>query len=148
MRFYHQGQFDGVRLRWPVQLGRVASETPDPAYRDFYMRLLALANDDAFHSGDWRLLDVEPCGDNSSVDLVAYRWRADSSYKLVVVSLGSGASQCHIPFHDELDLARDYTFHDQLHDAAYERRGEDLAAYGLYVRLEPYRAHLFDVRPL
>ena len=148
MRFYHQGQLDGVRRRWPVQLGRVASGTSDPAYRSFYTQLLALARDDAFHSGDWRLLEVDPCGDATSENLIACRWRAGAAYKLVVVNLGSGLSQGHIPLREEFDLAGDLAFHDQLHDATYERRGEDLAAHGLYVRLEPYRAHLFDVRPL
>ena len=148
MRFYHQGQLDGVRRRWPVQLGRVAPEAPDPDYRDFYSKLLRLSSDDAFHSGEWSLLDVEPCGDCTYEDLIAYRWRLESNFKLVVINLGSGVSQAHLPLNGELDLARDFNFLDQLNDANYERRGEDLARLGLYVRLDPHRAHLFDVRPL
>ena len=147
MRFYHQGQLDGVRRRWPVQLGRVAAEASDPACRAFYTRLLALTHENIFHSGEWRLLGVEPCGDHSNEDLIAYCWQWNSAFKLVVVNLGSGASQGHIPLSGELDLARDFIFLDLLNDAEYERGGEDLARYGLYVRLEPGRAHLFDVRP-
>jgi hypothetical protein len=148
MCLYHHGQFDAVRRRWPVQLGRVAPEPPDPACRELYQRLLALSHEEVFHSGEWRLLEVEPCGDRTHEDLLAFRWRAQSAYRLIVVNLGPGASQGHLPLREEFDLARDLVFHDLLHDAAYERRHEDLAAYGLYVRLEPHRAHLFDVRPL
>jgi hypothetical protein len=40
---------------------------------------------------------------------------------------------------------KDYIFYDELHDVRYPRKGEELHAKGLFVRLEGFQSHLFDV---
>lgn len=147
MRFYHHGQLEGRKQRWPVQLARAAPEAPDAQTRGFYERLLRISNEDVLHHGEWRLLGVEPAGDRTCENLIAYRWRSAEAFKLVVVNLGSEQSQGQVPLADEIDASCDYDFFDQLNDVHYERKGEDLARYGLFVRLEAHHAHLFDITP-
>ncbi len=144
MRFYHQGQFEGRRRRLPVQLAHGAVEAPDPAVRAFYEKLLRMTNEEVFHGGEWRLLEVAPAGEGHE-NLIAYQWRSKKALKLVVVNLGGSAAQGVVSLGDGAEASRDYNLFDQLNDANYERPGAELASPGLFVRLEAYRAHLFDV---
>jgi hypothetical protein len=48
-------------------------------------------------------------------------------------------------FGDSVQADRDYIFYDELHDVRYPRKGEELHAKGLFVRLEGFQSHLFDV---
>jgi hypothetical protein len=57
-------------------------------------------------------------------------------------------SQARVRFPSGISASQQYTFVDQLHDVRYLRFGEEIAQSGLYVRLDPYRAHLFDVTPV
>ena len=60
LRFVHQGQLDGRRVRVPVHLGRGPAEPVDAGLRDFYERLLGCVRQRETRGGDWRLLDCAP----------------------------------------------------------------------------------------
>jgi len=60
LRFFHQGQREGKKVRIPTHLGRGPAEAPDAAIAAFYDSLLACLNDPAFRDGDWQLLDARP----------------------------------------------------------------------------------------
>ena len=51
LRFFHQGQREGKRVRIPVHLGRGPAEPPDAAIAEFYEDLLACLKDAAFRDG-------------------------------------------------------------------------------------------------
>ena len=55
MRFFYDGQFEGRRAKAPVQLGRWPDEPEDTNIRALYDRVLAFADDDLFHEGEWRM---------------------------------------------------------------------------------------------
>lgn len=147
MRFYHHGQLDGRKIQLPMPLAFAAPEPVDIETRAFYQRLLNLSNEPVFHSGQWKLLETSSAGDDSSRNLVAYQWLAKGARKVVVVNLASATSQARIRFPDGISPSRQYTFLDQLHDIRYPRDGAEISSQGLYVRLDPFRAHLFDVTP-
>ena len=48
---------------------------------------------------------------------------------------------------DRIRAGRGYRFNDQLNQAVYLRDGDELRAAGLYVRLEGFQAHLFEIAP-
>ena len=64
---------------------------------------------------------------------------------MIVVNLSGGSAQGRLNLEADIDASKQYTFFDQLNDASYERVGSDLAQNGLYVRLESYRCHIFEV---
>jgi hypothetical protein len=72
----------------PVQLGRWRNQPPDAELAHFYDQLLATAGSEVFHSGSWRLLDVDHAGSGSSADLIAWQWSRESDVRIVVVNLG------------------------------------------------------------
>ncbi|HVA72761.1 MAG TPA: alpha-amylase family glycosyl hydrolase [Candidatus Limnocylindrales bacterium] len=148
MRFYHHGQLDGRKIHLPMPLAFAAAEPPDAATRAFYERILKLSNESVFHSGQWQLLEIQSGGDDTFRNLVAYQWLAKNSRKVVIVNLAGTTSQARVRFPAGISASQEYSFLDQLHDLRYPRNGDEIAQSGLYVRLDPYRAHLFDITPL
>jgi glycosidase len=146
MRFYHYGQLDGRAIHQPIELGTAIDEPPDPAVRALYETLLGATNDAVFHAGQWQLLEPGSAGDESFRNLIAYEWRAGDTWRLIVANLSGAVAQCRLPL-PGIEPARQYRFFDQLAGVNYPRAGADLARNGLYIRLEPWQAHLFDARP-
>ncbi|MGB7024905.1 MAG: alpha-amylase family glycosyl hydrolase [Candidatus Acidiferrales bacterium] len=148
MRFYHQGQLDGRKIHLPIPLAMAAPEAPDLETHAFYKRILELSNESVFHSGDWKLLEMQTAGDDKFRNLVAYQWRSKDAWKVMIVNLSGDLSQGRVRFPLGISASQQYTLLDQLHDFQYLRFGEEITQSGLYVRLDAYRAHLFDITPL
>ena len=54
-RLFHEGQFEGRKVRLPVFLGRRPEEPVDKDLHDFYTKLLLAINSPVFREGDWNL---------------------------------------------------------------------------------------------
>jgi len=145
MRFYYQGELEGCIPHLPITLRSPANVPPDEFCLELYEKILEISKDDAFHHGQFRLLAIWPEGDQTSPNLVTYEWRSKASWKVAVVNLTGQASQGRIPFDGSVEADKDYIFYDELHDVRYPRKGEELRARGLFVRLEGFQSHLFDV---
>jgi hypothetical protein len=146
LRFFHDGQFEARSIHLPVQLNAAAEEQPDRDLAQIYAKILDIANNAAFHEGDWKLLDFEADSDASHLHLLGYRWRTAADYWLIVVNLGATSAHGRLRIADELATHEVYEFTDVLNDASYSHRRVDLLAAGLYVRLDGYCAHIFHVR--
>jgi len=147
LRFYYQGQLEGRRIRLPIALSHAASEPADPAIENRYRQLLRISNEQVFHAGAWRRLDAEDIADGTASNLIVYDWQTENCWKLIVVNLVNAASQARIHLGDRIAPGRRYRFNDQLNQAVYLRDADELRGPGLYVRLEPFRAHLFEIAP-
>ena len=101
LRFYYDGQFEGRRVRLPVQLGVDAEEQPDAALSALYTRLLSIVDAPIFHDGEWTLCDVTAV-DDSSVNLAAWRWTSAADLRVVVVNLGEDVAQGRVHVGDAL----------------------------------------------
>ncbi|HJR60805.1 MAG TPA: alpha-amylase family glycosyl hydrolase [Vicinamibacterales bacterium] len=145
MRFYFDGQMDGARLRAPVQLGRWPEEPASPQVRDMYGRLLKASDDDLFHAGDWQLLGVQPAGDGTSSDLIAWQWLLGDRLAVGVANLGAGSAQGHVQL-PHLPPGDAWDFEDQLTSSRHRWDRQSIDARGLYVRLDPGAAHLLIPR--
>ncbi|MFZ0796354.1 MAG: alpha-amylase family glycosyl hydrolase, partial [Terriglobales bacterium] len=134
MRFYHHGQLNGAKTFVPVSLARAQPETEDRQIRELYERLVRLAHADVFHSGEWQLLEVQPAGDDTFQDLIAYRWHYQSDNRLIVVNLGNRTAQGKVP-KTAVGASRSYLFRDLLNGREYLRERAEIDSNGLYVRL-------------
>lgn len=151
MRFFHQGQLQGKKTFLPIPLRRAAAppyDPPNPDVEELYRNLLDIVQEDVFHAGEWQLLDVHQAGDESFENLVAWQWRLGSVVKVIAVNLGAGAAAGNVMPGFTIDRSRRYAMHDQLNNLTFEWQGSDLLRSGLYVRLDPYRCHVFDVSPV
>jgi len=141
-KLLHEGQFDGKRIRLPVQLGRRPDEADDPDLRAFYRILLRAIRGPAFQEGEWFLCQRTGWPDNSScMNLVAWSWRKGGERHLIVVNLSDFRSQArvHLPW-DDL-AARSWRLTDALSAAVFERDGDEMVELGLYVDVEAWGYH-------
>jgi hypothetical protein len=147
MRFYHQGELEGRRIRQPITLRVAADEPPDPFSASFFQRTLQITRQDVFHEGKWNLLDVAPEGDAPTDALLVYEWRSPKAWKIIAVNLAAYTSQGRVHLAGRVSPTQNYIFNDELNNVRYDRSGEELHTVGLFVRREPYQAHLFDITP-
>ena len=100
LRFFHQGQFEGARLRVPVHLCRGPAEPTDQELAAFYGKLLQILRDtDFFRNGDWFQIDPLPAwpGNFSSEGFVSYAWAGrDEGRYVAVVNYAENRGQCYL----------------------------------------------------
>jgi hypothetical protein len=149
---WHEGQFEGRRVRVPVFLVRRPDEPLDAELAGFHRGVIAAAA--ATRAGEWRLLEAHGWPDNVSCErLVAWCWDADASgggRVVVVVNLSADAAQALVPL-PWADLAGGggppVRLTDVLDGAVYEREGGQLVGDGLFVDLPPWSWHWLAVSP-
>lgn len=148
LRFFHQGQLAGRRVRISPHLGRAPDEPTDPALAKFYDRLLAVLRRREVREGRWRLLNCVPAwdGNGTSENFVAFAWEGAEGKRLVAaVNYAEGRGQCYVrlPFPDL--PAGDWRLTDLLGEAVYDRADGDLHARGLYLDVPGWHAHVFSL---
>jgi hypothetical protein len=145
---WHEGQFEGRRVRPPVFLSRRPDEPPDAELAAWYGRLLAAVAAHHVRAGTWRLREATGWPDNQSCrNLLAWSWDGDhgSDRHLAVVNLSAEPAQGRVPL-DWADLpGRSWRLTDLLGEQVFERDGTELASPGLFVALEPWQYHLLAV---
>jgi len=146
-RLFHEGQFQGRKVRLPVFLGRRPAEPIDKALQAFYDKLVAAINAPVFRDGEWKLCERSGWPDNPSFqNLLAWSWVKDDDRRLIMVNLSDSAVQARVQV--PWGGIREATWHliDALSDASYERDGDEMAASGLYVELQPRSYYFFQCR--
>jgi hypothetical protein len=147
MRFYHQGELEGRKIRQPITLRTAAPEPPDSTSANFFKKILQITRQDVFHEGKWKLLDVAPEGDAPTDALLVYEWRSPKAWKIIAVNLAAYTSQGRVHLADRVSPAQNYIFNDELNNVRYDRNGQELHDLGLFVRRDAFQAHLFDITP-
>ncbi len=143
MRFYHDGQFDGKKIKLPVQLGREPEEKPIKPIQDAYNKLLTILRNDIFHEGDWEIAEISPSweANKSYRSILAWQWTLRHERILVVVNYAPSQSQCRI----KLDLRgydENFTLNDQWSGEQYYRSSEEAQHLGLFIELPPWGCHM------
>jgi hypothetical protein len=144
---WHEGQFEGRRVRPPVFLSRRPDEPPDAVLASWYRRLLAAVASHQVRSGTWQLLGAAGWPDNDSCrNLLSWSWSGTGAGPyLVVVNFSAEPAQGRIGLHWTGLRGRGWTLTDLLDDRVFERDGDELADHGLYVDLPPWGCHLLEV---
>jgi glycosidase len=148
LRFFHQGQFEGRRKRISPHLIRAPAEPVDEGLQAFYDHLLAVLRQPSFRDGEWRLLECARAWDgNWTFDcFIAWSWRGDEGQRhLIAVNYAANQSQCYvrIPFPDL--SGRKVRLKDLTGAATYDREGNELTSPGLYLDLQAWGYHVFEV---
>jgi glycosidase len=149
---WHEGQFEGRRVRPPVFLARRPDEPLDPELASWYRALVDTVAEDQVRTGMWQLLEIAGWPDNQSGrNLIAWSWTpgadaADARRHVVVVNLSQtqAQGQVRLPWPDL--PGRRWRLRDPLSGSDFTRDGGDLADAGLYVDLKPGQYYLLAVR--
>ncbi len=148
-RLFHEGQFEGRKVRLPVFLGRRPEEPVDEELQDFYTKLLLAINSPVFREGDWSLCDRTGWPDNTSFEnIVAWSWNGEGDRYLIVVNLSDGAAQAHVKGSWDHLKGKDWRLTDLLSGAVYERNGDEMYSSGLYADLQPWGCHFLRLSGL
>ncbi len=142
-RLFHEGQFEGRKIRLPVFLGRRPAEPVDPDIQAFYHTLLNADFLEGLREGNWQLCGRTGWPDNASFqNLVAWCWHSAREYRLIVVNLSNSAAQgmVRLPW-EELPGSR-WQVTDLFTGQVYERGGDEMYYAGLYVDLPPWGFHI------
>jgi len=147
LRLFHDGQLTGRRARLPVQMVRELEEPADADLLAFYRRLLAIVNSPAYHDGHWQPLAVNRAweGNESRQDLLAWAWHGAAGRKIVVVNYSPRPAQGRLAIPLPPAGAGRLLFLDELTGTAYDRDPDEVSRRGLYIALDPYHAHLFEL---
>ena len=148
LRFFHQGQFEGRKKRISPHLVRAPEESPDKEIEEFYDHVLAILRKPIVKSGEWQWLACQPAWDgNGSWDsFIAHSWQGSGGERmLIAVNYAPHASQCYLklPFPEIRNCSVE--FKDSLSSARYTREGNELLERGLYLDLQPWSYHVFDL---
>jgi hypothetical protein len=142
-KLFHEGQFEGRKVKPPVFLGRRPNEAVNQELRAFYMKLLDAVNCAVFREGEWSLCDRTGWPDNSSFqNLVAWTWLKGDERRLILVNLGDCSIQARVQV--RWASGGKWLLTDVLSGETYERDGEEMFSPGLYVELAPWNYHCFQ----
>ncbi len=149
-KLYHEGQFEGRKVKLPVFLRRRPDEPADTALFGFVKRLLNAIHHPVFKTGTWQLCTSTGWSDNDSFqNLLSWCWYdADDRY-LIVVNYSAQPAQGRIrmPAND-LIRSNNWRLNDTLSDVNFERNGEEMNDHGLYVALGPWQNHFLRFYPM
>jgi hypothetical protein len=146
-KLFHEGQFEGRKVRLPVFLGRRPKEKENRELGEFYSILRGAVRSDVFRSGTWQLCERTGWPDNQTyMNLIPYCWTHNGDRWLVVVNFSDIQSQANVilPW-DELH-GKTWQLFDIMNYSRYERDGNDMVNTGLYVDLKPWSTHLFCLK--
>jgi hypothetical protein len=145
IKLFHEGQFEGRKVRPPVFLGRRPGEPVDEDLRGFYGKLLEAVNRKAFREGQWSLCERTGWPDNATFqNLVAWSWVHDDERYLIVVNLSDCPVQAQVQVRWADAGGRKWHLIDLLSGVTYERNGDEMLSAGLYVELAPWNSHFFQ----
>ncbi|MFF5078069.1 alpha-amylase [Actinoplanes sp. NPDC000266] len=141
---WHDGQFEGRRVRLPVFLGRFPDEPADAELRAFYRTVVGAAA--IVRRGQWTLLEPAGWPDNPThQDVLAWSWHDEGTRHVVAVNLGDHDSQARIvlPWRDL--GGRSWRLTELTDGRVFDRDGDDLSGNGLYVGLPSWGYHVFSM---
>lgn len=142
---WHEGQFEGRRVRPPVFLSRRPQEPADTSLHDFYDRLVTTVA--PVREGDWRLLTCTGWPDNDTHhNLLAWSWTTGGERYFVVINYSDRPAQGQVPLPWTDLRGQSCALTELLDENTYEREGDELVDPGLFVALDAWQWHLLSLR--
>ncbi len=146
MRFYYDGQFDGKKVKLPVQLGREPSEKPNLYVRKHYDKILLITKEKIFQEGNWQILNALPVSrDNKSFEnIFAWQWTDQNETRIVAINYSGTTSQCRLKFEVKSNQV-EILLTDLLNETQYVRATDEIKNIGLFIELKNYQSHIFKI---
>ena len=146
MKFYFDGQFEGKKIKLPLQLGREPIEKPSAKIEKFYNKLLRITSNKIFTVGEFQKLDPFSAGEsnNSYENMFAWEWKMENEKWIIVINYSDSTSQCRLRFETPRGK-NNITLIDHLSDDKYTRQVDEIQRLGLFIELKNYHSHIFSV---
>ncbi|MBU2668302.1 alpha-amylase [Actinoplanes bogorensis] len=131
---WHDGQFEGRRVKLPVFLGRYPDEPVDDDLKSFHMKLAARK----INAGEWELLEND--------DVLAWTWQNGDERHLIVVNFADRTAYTRVRGKWWSEGRAQWRLTDLLDGRVFDRDGGELAADGLFVELPAWGFHVLEVQ--
>ncbi|WP_304131841.1 alpha-amylase family glycosyl hydrolase [Ignavibacterium album] len=147
MILYHDGQFEGKKIKLPVQLGREPFEKEDDRIKKYYYKLLRITKSLTFRKGEWKMLDSMPAAisDFSFENILIWQWKYEKHLIIVAINYSNATSRCRVKF-ETPEEKMIINLNDILNSVSYERSVEEINERGLYIELKPFSSHIFSTQ--
>ncbi len=147
MRFFHDGQLVGKKLRVPVHLARSPRERVDHGIEELYKVLLPIINSPTSKLGTWNLLHLREAWPYNPTyeNFIAYLIEHPLRTLLVTVNFASYRSQCFVRIPDRVWLEGTFEFRDILSHERLVRSAYDLRDRGLFLDSAEWQTHIFSI---
>lgn len=147
VRFFHDGQLSGKRIRVPVHLSRAPQEKDTPEILEVYDTLLPIIQSPIAKHGTWSLLDTRPAwaGNRTNENFICYLLEHPLGALLVTINYASYRGQCFVRVPDRLWLEGTIEFHDQLSHERLVRNASDIRERGLFLDCSEWQTHIFTI---
>ena len=147
LKLFHDGQFEGRKVKLPVFLGRCPNERLDQELETFYRTLLKTIDKPVFREGQWELCGRTGWPDNASFqNLVAWNWVKDDERYLIIINLSDRPAQAQVQVRWGDAGGRKWRLIDALSGVIYERDADEMLSPGLYVELGAWSYNFFQCR--
>ena len=147
LRFFHDGQLEGRRVRLPVQLVREPEEADDAEIMQFYRQLLSVCNEAVFHDGECKLVEVLRGNehDEGYCNLLAWVWNMEARSTVVVVNFSEHRSRGWLEIQLPLGDGSAVAFRELMSGDTYTRDAGELRTRGLHVDLGPWQVNILEM---
>lgn len=147
MIFYHEGQFEGKKIKLPVQLRREQFEKTDERIQNYYYKLLRITRNEVFRAGNWRQLDTIQLNENdiSFENIFAWQWIYKNESRVVAINYSGSTARCRIKFTVPNNGIL-VNLIDELNSVSYERSIEEINEQGLFIELKAFSSHIFALK--
>jgi hypothetical protein len=141
-RLFHEGQFEGKKVKVPVFLGRRPFEPDDDRHINFYHTLLTAISREEISHGTWQLLSPTGWPDNPGwQNVLAWCWHEDEKCQLIVVNYSETNAQALVQLPWDAFRGKTWRMTDLFTNIEYERDGDEMVNNGLYIELPPWGYH-------
>ncbi len=147
MRFWQDGQWEGARLRLPVQMKRSPDEPLDRELAHFSEMLLQEVDHPVFHDGFYEICGTSGWEDNQShQNLLAWSWSRGEDRRLVVANFSHAPAQGYVHLPSAWSNGWEhFVLVDPLKGDLFLRPAEAVFGSGLFVDLTESDFHFFCV---
>ncbi len=145
LKLYFEGQFDGKKVKLPVQLGREPNEKESKLIKNFYNKLLNITKENIFKNGEFNQLEILPSSNDNFTyeNFFAWQWELKNERRIVIINFSEDPSQCRVKL-EISSTKNEIVLYDLLKDAKYTRAVKEISNQGLYVELKSYSSHIFS----
>lgn len=146
-KLFFNGQFEGQKIKLPVQLSRAPFENTNKNIKQFYNTLLSIVKKKIFKDGKWKLIEISPINqsDESYKNILTWSWVFKSKVLLIAINYSLEKSKCIIKEQFD-DFGEEVIFNDILNHKSYTWKKVDLIKFGLYIELEKYQSRIFLIK--
>ena len=147
MKLYYDGQFEGKKIKLPLQLGREPYEKISETKKMYYEKLMQITKNEIFINGEWKLLEPLTVNDQNitSRNIFAWQWKYKNDHRIAIINYSDSTSQCRLNF--EIDHnTNSVVLIDLLNEQKYIRNVDEIKTLGLFIELKAYNSHIFSIK--